>query len=121
MPLGLAGSFHAGSVPFREGFVLVGGSSECGRRYHDTLHYYEPEDERWEQMPARLDHARGFHVASECPDTGLLSGLFVSAVRAKLRAFNSSSSKEVHGNLPVIVATLLKCEAHSSHLLCHES
>ena len=83
MPLGLAGSFHAGSVPFREGFVLVGGSSERGRRYHDTLHYYEPEDERWEQMPARLDHARAFHVASECPESGLLSGPFVSAVRAK--------------------------------------
>ena len=61
MPLGLEGSFHAGSVPFRDGFVLVGGSSERGRRYHDTLHYFVPEDERWEEMSAKLQHSRGFH------------------------------------------------------------
>ena len=69
MPLGLASSFHAGSVPFRDGFVLVGGSSERGRVYHDTLHYFEPEDERWEEMSAKLDHARGFHIASEGKDS----------------------------------------------------
>ena len=67
MPAGMSGSFHGAAVPLRDGFVLVGGSSERGRVYHRTLHYFvaEAPDEsgRWEGISAALDYERGFHIA----------------------------------------------------------
>ena len=67
MPAGMSGSFHGAAVPLRDGFVLVGGSSERGRVYHRTLHYFvaeAPDDSgRWEGISAALDYERGFHIA----------------------------------------------------------
>ncbi len=63
MPNGMSGAFHGAAVPLGDGFVMVGGSSDRGERYHRDIHYFDPEEERWQTLEQRMDHERAFHVA----------------------------------------------------------
>jgi N-acetylneuraminic acid mutarotase len=63
MPPGMAGAYHGKAVPLRDGFVMVGGGSTRGKRYHKGLYFFDPENESWQEMGESLDHQRAFHVA----------------------------------------------------------
>ena len=54
------------SVPFRNSFLIVGGSK--GYRYFDVIYEYNPENKDWMQRPQRLKKERISFTAFLIPD-----------------------------------------------------
>ncbi len=55
------------SVPFKSGFLIVGGFSSVGG-YLDTIYYYNPNVDQWELMEQRMIYERDRFAAFLVPD-----------------------------------------------------
>lgn len=54
------------SVPFKDSFLLVGGTGSQGIR--DTIYYYDSSANQWDLMSPKMDHKRETFAAFLVPD-----------------------------------------------------
>jgi len=63
------------ALPYRESFMLVGGQSDQVDAFAlDTIYYYDPEEDEWELLEAKLEEGKHnfplFYIPDEYANCG---------------------------------------------------
>ncbi len=56
------GVYGAGSIPFEDSFLVVGGSDDGGVDFTDNIYKYNPAEEDWELREEKLSSPK-YHFA----------------------------------------------------------
>ena len=60
---------NGGSVPYQNSFLIVGGySTLLPDPFLNTIYYYNPDDDQWEQLPYTLEDRKDYPTAFMVPD-----------------------------------------------------